>query len=673
MEREAMDPRVAACLSDYRRRADLGETPRADDYRDRTGDSYTDFLKALETETLFDVAGGGAPEESFPREFGHYRLLGVLGRGAMGVVYDAVDLRLDRPVALKVLRTGFDPGSSALARFDLEARACAKVRHDSVVEIYETGEEEGRPFYSMTRVEGRPLSGLITEGALPAPDRLLEGFAGIADALHALHESGVVHRDVKPSNILVDVEGRLILADFGLARTAASGDLTQTGEALGTPLYMSPEQVLGKRDEIDGRADVYGLGATLYETFCGRPVLQADDTRGMLQKILHERPRRPRELVPGFGRAREAVILKALEKRREDRYPTAAVMRDDLLALAEGRPVVGRPVGPVRRFARRWWGLSLAAAAVIALVAYLATGPDDRRAVLEVLSHPPATVWIDGEEVGETPISRELPPGDHELVMRLPGFREHRQRIELEPGSKRTFERVLVAENPEDPMALASLADSFRVPFGMAPRRPEVKERGAAPAVQALLPRGNLRPGDLDLMCISAHPAFEGVGTLTIERGDELLYTRRIEPRAGETDVEVPPEVRAVLRDGDELVWGFHPDGGDPTYARCRVVGDTVRDRMAKLDELLKDQHPHVRAHLRVRLLLSQGLDYAAFREAQKVAREAGGSVNALVVMREALKGMELRESGPWRAIERRLSKIPKEQREKLLGTPEEE
>ena len=174
-------------------------------------------------------------------------------------------------MAVKVLRTGFDTSPEAIERFRREAVACAQVRHDNIVEVYESGDVDGRPFYAMALLRGRSLSRLIRSGPMPTPQETCRRLADVADALHTLHEHGIIHRDIKPSNIMIEESGRMVLADFGLARTLVSAALTKTGEALGTPLYMSPEQLMGRGDEVNRRSDVYGLGATLYEVFAGHP------------------------------------------------------------------------------------------------------------------------------------------------------------------------------------------------------------------------------------------------------------------------------------------------------------------------------------------------------------------------------------------------------------------
>ncbi|MHC5011427.1 MAG: serine/threonine-protein kinase, partial [Planctomycetota bacterium] len=318
---------VARSLEDFHSRRARGEAPIAEDYSDPLGEAYDDFLDVLAAETALDALLEPPAEEALPRDFGPYTLLREIGRGAAGIVYEAVHRELGRREAVKILRTAFDAEDTANERFRREAKALARIEHPNVVEIFGAGEVEGRLYYAMALLEGPSLA-KIARSAEPVDARVLcEGLAGVADALRALHEAGVVHRDVKPSNIIVAPDGRMVLADFGLARAVGSASMTRTGQALGTPLYMSPEQMLGKRDAIDGRSDVYGLGATLYEVLAGQPVFKTDDVRALLKLVISERPVPLRRVAPHVPEGCDYIAMKALEKRRQDRYQTAAAMR----------------------------------------------------------------------------------------------------------------------------------------------------------------------------------------------------------------------------------------------------------------------------------------------------------------------------------------------------------
>ena len=290
-------------------------------------------------ESLPDAAG-------LPRRFGPYTLVRELGRGGMGVVFEATDRVLGRRVALKLLADGCD--DEGRERFRREARATAQVRHPNIVEVYARGVIARRPYYAMALIPGRSLDAMARAGTLPRPRELAGRLAEVADALDVLHRAGVVHRDVKPSNIIVERSGRLVLADFGLARFG-DAKLTASGHVFGTPAYMSPEQVDGAPENVDGRTDVYSLGASLYELIAGRPMFLAHEPGGMLRAIREDAPPRLRDRVPDVDGALEAIVLRAVEKRKEDRFESAGDLRDALLAYAAGEPVDGRPVSRASR------------------------------------------------------------------------------------------------------------------------------------------------------------------------------------------------------------------------------------------------------------------------------------------------------------------------------------
>lgn len=282
---------------------------------------------------------------------GPYRVDVLLGRGGMGVVYRGTDLTLNRSVAVKVLSATLDP--DAAARLVREAQAVARVRHDHVVQVFAAAADPGQPAYlAMELVDGPTLRKMAADARGLDPRLAANLVAQVADGLSAAHAAGLVHRDVKPGNVLVDAAmGRAKLADFGLARTVDAVHVTRSGVVLGTPAYMAPEQV---RDPSAAgpAADVYGLGATLYEALTG-----AEPFRGsvelVLRQVLADDPLPPRQLNPAVPRDLDTITLKCLEKDPARRYPSAAALRDDLRRWLAGEPVLARPVG---RFGRavRW-------------------------------------------------------------------------------------------------------------------------------------------------------------------------------------------------------------------------------------------------------------------------------------------------------------------------------
>ena len=348
------------------------------------------------------------PDDTHPGigELGDFRLLREVGRGGMGVVYEAEQISLRRRVALKVLPFAAAIDPRRLQRFKTEALAAAHVQHERIVPVHAVGCERGVHYYAMQFIDGQSLAALIGElrrlrdetdpnrarpqderdagGAtanLPAgqPETRAEAetmlaaasfsrerssdrryFDRVADlgrqaalALEHAHQLGVVHRDVKPSNLLLDLRGQLWVTDFGLAQVAGDPGLTISGELLGTIRYASPEQLLARRGIVDHRSDVYSLGATLYELLTLRPPFDERDRNALIRQIADDDPRPPRSLDPSIPSELETIVLKALRKDPADRYGTAQELADDLKRFLDGRPILARRPTPAERL-RTW-------------------------------------------------------------------------------------------------------------------------------------------------------------------------------------------------------------------------------------------------------------------------------------------------------------------------------
>lgn len=292
-------------------------------------------------------------ESQLVKYFGDYELLDMIARGGMGVVYRARQVSLNRIVALKMILSGEFASKAEVDRFYSEAKAAALLDHPGIVPIYEVGEYEGKHFFSMTYVEGSSLAAKLNDGPLE-PKQAACTMLEVSHAVHYAHEQGVIHRDLKPSNILLDLQGRPRVTDFGLAkRITENTGITLSGQVLGTPSYMPPEQAAGQINTIGPASDVYSLGAVIYSLTTGRPPFQAASSIDTLRQVVEKAPVAPRQLNSAIPRDLETIILKCLEKSLPRRYGTAKELSDELQRFVEGRPIVARPIGRVAKL-RRW-------------------------------------------------------------------------------------------------------------------------------------------------------------------------------------------------------------------------------------------------------------------------------------------------------------------------------
>jgi serine/threonine protein kinase/Flp pilus assembly protein TadD len=360
----------------------------------------------------------GVREPIPPRSLGDFQILREVGRGGMGIVYQAEQISLGRRVALKVLPFAATMDPHHLQRFQNEARAAASLEHPHIVPVYGVGCERGVHYYAMKFIEGRTLATLIDEqrtgksgdgsGKLttahaetPLADskrdtlaratssthaaprdpayfgRIAEWGIQAAEALEHAHSLGIVHRDIKPANLMIDSNGSLWVTDFGLARTASDAGLTITGDVLGTLRYMSPEQALAKHGLVDHRTDVYSLGVTLYELLTGTPTVEGKDREEILNAITLQEPRSPRSRDAAIPWDLDTIVLRAIAKEAVDRYTTAREFAEDLRNFLESRPLRARRPGLVlrlRKWARRHRTVVWAAAAILLVVAVLGSG-----------------------------------------------------------------------------------------------------------------------------------------------------------------------------------------------------------------------------------------------------------------------------------------------------------
>ena len=300
------------------------------------------------------------PQDSF----GPYQILRELGRGGMGVVYLARHNLLKRLVALKLIKAELSGPTGDVARFRREAEAVARLQHPNIVQIFEVGDIDGRPFLALEYVEGGTLAQKLDGTPWPGRDAAAP-LEPLAWAIDAAHRAGIVHRDLKPSNILLASGGVPKIADFGLAKILESSQQTASGDFVGTPSYCAPEQAAGQQRQVGPRTDVYALGAILYELQTGRPPFRGATLMETLGQVIHQEPASVRVLNPSVNRDLETICLKCLEKNPERRYATAGDLADDLRRFLEHRPIHARPIssfGRLRRWAQRNRGLAAALA-----------------------------------------------------------------------------------------------------------------------------------------------------------------------------------------------------------------------------------------------------------------------------------------------------------------------
>jgi serine/threonine-protein kinase len=309
------------------------------------------------------------PTAATPPQIPGHTILGVLGRGGMGVVYKAHDLRRKRLVALKMILVGGHAGKQELARFRKEAQAIARLQHPNIVQLLDAGESEGRPFFTLELVEGGSLAGQLDGTPWPARKaaRLVRT---LARAVHHAHQRSIIHRDLKPANVLLAADGTPKITDFGLARQLdTSGCQTPTDAVLGTPSYMAPEQA-GQTKLIGPAADVYSLGAILYELLTGQPPFQGDAPLDIIMQVVSDDPVAPRTLRPNLPGDLETICLTCLHKDPAKRYASAQALANDLRRFVADEPVRARRSRPWDGLVR-WARSNPALAVLIAVIALL--------------------------------------------------------------------------------------------------------------------------------------------------------------------------------------------------------------------------------------------------------------------------------------------------------------
>jgi tetratricopeptide (TPR) repeat protein len=535
--------RLVRLTEEFTERLRSGERPGIEDYARLHPDLAPRIRRLFPALVALEGAGGGdAPPALAPgRLFGRYRIEGEIGRGGMGVVHDATHVALGKRVALKVLAAG---NADRTERFLREARTAAQLHHTNIVPVFDVGEAEGVPYYAMERIEGLGLDQAARpREAGPRFRWIAELGAQAADALEHAHRRGVIHRDVKPSNLLVDAGGVLWVTDFGLARRAEDPSLTSTRAIVGTPRFMSPEQAEATRQGVDHRTDVYSLGATLYELLAGRPAFEGETMAEVVRQVLTREPLRPRRIDPLVPRELETVVLKAMAKRPEDRYPTARALAEDLRRWLAREPVRAQPAGPwlrLRRWAQRNPMLATAVAGVFAsLAAGLCVSLVLLRANQEARRRAEANL---GQAIAA--VDRMLTTVGVDVLSAAPRMEETRR--ELLEEALRFYEGFL-AERADDARLgletararrrvgslLTSLGDHPRAEAALRRAIEECERLGAASDLQlARLSLGELLlvrgcPGEAEAVLLRSLPPPTPLGMLLLGRALQELGRRR--------------------------------------------------------------------------------------------------------------------------------------------------
>lgn len=533
-----------------------------------------------------------------PKRIGNYEIVRELGRGGMGVVYEARDVALGRTVALKTLLSFAEASSVDLERFQREARLAASLRHPGIVSVHEVGMHEKAPFFTMDFVDGLTLNEYLEKIKPPLPDRVQILFK-VAEALAFAHAKNIVHRDIKPGNILVDAEECPHLTDFGLAKEIEKSDrLTATGVAIGTPAYMSPEQALGRSREIGKPSDVYSLGAVMYEALTGQPPFSGSSMGEIVTAILQFDPLPPRMLVKGLSRDLETICLKCLEKSPQRRYPNGKALALDLERYLEGHVIRARPVGLLYK-SYKWLLrnklLSLSAALIVAaasvLIYALFLAPGTLTIVVRAKIAGESKIVRPEVKIDERKISGKGPysiaGGYHRIALSLKDYQSTDFLVKVAPGEDIKLEKELV----HDQGYVTLSSPLSEIEMILVNKATKEKTKLLAP-----LYRYAIDTGDYEVQ-LQKRNYFAQKRAVTVAVAEETSLAVHLEPMLlWRKDVSVKPDVTALAAadlsgDGDLEVVCASTSGTVACYDLC------TREQLWKVRRTLAPTNPLLSLH----------------------------------------------------------------------------
>lgn len=389
--------------------------------------------------------------------YGRYRVLKELGKGAMGIVYKAFDPQIDREVALKILRKDRLTNDEFTQRFLKEAKAIGRLSHPNIVTVYDVGQDHGTIYIAMEFLEGRPLDEAIKEDKLKITDIGSIGVQ-IAEALNYAHQKGVIHRDIKPANIILNSDGRIKITDFGVAQIEDLLTIhqTQAGAILGTPLYMSPEQV--NAQPVDGRSDLYALGVILYVLLTGSKPFTGKNLTAIFAAIINSKPAVPIEIVSGTSKVQSDLIMKSINKEPDRRFQTGREMAEALKSTFTDSQSDKSSFNIIGKLRSNLLGVFFITVLVMAIMAggvyyyinFMHAKPEPvvnikKNAVLQIDSTPDgAQVFMNNLFKGKTPLILKLPLGKHEIRMSLPEYYEWEAELNLDKEEETPLDVKLV-------------------------------------------------------------------------------------------------------------------------------------------------------------------------------------------------------------------------------------